>query len=191
MVLVMLYLALFESVTDKTNRFISSLLGLLGGFLLSTRGIVLLIYIPFFGYHLKKKFKNSDWFFFSMLAGFLFTLLPFLIWNWRLFWDLGPFTRQLTQIPKAGVIFSAACSVYCAIKVGSLMKIYTAISFILFGIVGIAFLIAVIHLGWYGAVLKDGFDISYFSFSLPFLLISLDLSKKRGIAESNRVFLPD
>jgi hypothetical protein len=188
MVIVMVYLAIFESIADKTNHFTSFLLGLFGGFLLSTRGIVLLVYIPFFGFQLKEKFRNSGWFFLSMLIGFLLTLLPFLIWNWRFFWDLGPFARQLTQIPKLGVILSVACSIYCAIKIRSLIRIYSAISFILFGVVAIAFLFAVIHLGWEEAVLKDGFDISYFSFVLPFLLISLDLSKSKRIAQNNRVF---
>jgi membrane protease YdiL (CAAX protease family) len=86
------------------------------------------------------------------------------------------------------VILSVACSIYCAIKIRSLIRIYSAISFILFGVVAIAFLFAVIHLGWEEAVLKDGFDISYFSFVLPFLLISLDLSKSKRIAQNNRVF---
>jgi hypothetical protein len=191
MIIVMLYLAVFESLANKINRLTSILLGLLGGFLFSTRGIVLLVYILFFGFQLKRKFKNAGWFLLSLLAGFLLTLLPFLIWNWRLFWDAGPFARQLNQIPKAGVILSVACSVYCAIKVGSLRRIYSAISFILFGVVGIAFLLAVIHLGWNEAVLKDGFDISYFSFALPFLLISLDLSKGNKITESSQVFSCD
>ncbi len=188
MIIVMFYLAVFESMANKTNRLTSTLLGLLGGFLLSTRGIVLLIYILFFGFQLKRKFKNAGWFFPSILVGFLLTLLPFLTWNWKLFWHLGPFARQLNQIPPAGVILSVACCAYCAIKVGSFRRIYSAISFILFGVVGIAFLLAVIHLGWNEAVLKDGFDISYFSFSLPFLLISLDLSQSNKITENSRFF---
>ncbi len=188
MVMVMLYLAIFELIHQKASLLTLCLLGFLGGLLLSTRGIIVLIYIPFFGYFLKRPFRNLSLFFLSMFIGFSLSLLPFLIWDWKLFFDFGPFSRQMTQIPIPWMILSITCSLYSAIKVGAITEIYSVVSFILFGVVGIAFILSVLNLGWKGAVLKDGFDISYFSFALPFLLVSLDLPKKETISTSTGVF---
>ena len=189
MAIVILYLAIFELIGRKANRLTLCLLGFAGGLLLSTRGIVLLIYIPFFGYFVLKQLEKLSIFFLFMFIGFSLSLLPFMIWDWRSFFDFGPFSRQLTQIPVPWVIVAITCSLYCALKVRTLTEIYSAVSFILFGVVSIAFILSVLKLGWSQAVLKDGFDISYFSFTLPFLLISLDLQKQKIKESNNGVFV--
>jgi hypothetical protein len=179
MIMVMLYLAMVEMVGERASRIGLILLGIMGGLLLSTRGIVLLIYIPFFGYLFRRKIIRDGWFLLSMLLGFSLSLAPFLVWDWTNFTNFGPFSIQLSHIPNWALILAIAGSLCCALTVESLKRIYSSVGFILFGVTFMVFIISVIDFGWYPAVLGDRFDISYFCFALPFLLISLDFSEKR------------
>ena len=178
MVVVMLYLAVLEMVGRKMSFIALVSLGLVGGLLLSTRGIVLLIYVLVLGYFLKRRVVTHGLFFVSICAGFLVSLLPFLIWDWSQFMDSGPFSKQLSFLPIWLLALSIGCCVFCALKIGSLRKVYSAVSFTLFAVVLVAFVTKVLDYGWHEAVFGDGFDISYFAFAVPFLLISLDFRGK-------------
>jgi hypothetical protein len=178
MVMVMLYLAVVEIIGERASRVGLILLGLIGGLLLSTRGIVLLIYIPFFGYLFRSKIIRDGLFYLSMFLGFSLSLVPFLVWDWTKFTNFGPFSIQLSHIPHWTLILAIISSLCCALTLGSLKRIYSSIGFILFGVTFMLFIISVFDFGWYQAVLGDRFDISYFCFALPFLLISLDFSGK-------------
>jgi hypothetical protein len=190
MIMVMLCLAIFEILSRKGNRIVLIIFGIVGGLLLSTRGIVLLIYVTFFGYFWRRKIIQDGLFFISMFIGFLLTLVPFLIWNWGYFTNFGPFSIQLAHIPNWLLILSVASSIYCALTIRSLKRIYSSVSFILFGVAGVAFIVMVFNCGWYQTVLGDGFDIGYFCFSLPFLLISLDFPEKETTSSPRGVFIP-
>jgi hypothetical protein len=179
MIMVMLYLVMVEIVGVRANRVGLILFGLIGGLLLSTRGIVLLIYIPFFGYLFRRKIIRDGLFYLSMLLGFFLSLTPFLVWDWTKFINFGPFSIQLSHIPHWALILAILGSLCCALFVGSLRRIYSSVGFILFGVTFMVFIVSVFDLGWYQAVLGDRFDISYFCFALPFILISLDFSEKR------------
>lgn len=181
MVIVMLYLAIFEKLSPRLRYAALLILGIVGGFLLSTRGVVGLIYITFFGYYLRRRTIKDVLFFLSILVGFLLTLLPFLIWDWRSFINFGPFVMQmqLSHIPKWLLILPIASCIFCAMSIKLLKSIYSSISFILFGVACLAFAIVIIDCGLYDAVFGDGFDISYFCFALPFLLLSLDFHEKK------------
>ncbi len=174
MIMLMFYLAMLETFSQKGGRISLSILGIIGGLLLSTRGIVLLMYIAFFGYFFRRRTIHDGLFFMSMLVGFILTLVPFLIWDWTYFMNFGPFSIQLAHIPNWILILSIAASIYCALAVKSLKGIYFSVSLVLFGVICVPFIVAVLNCGWHKTILKDGFDISYFCFTLPFLLISLD-----------------
>jgi hypothetical protein len=195
MVMVMLYLAIFEVVSQKAGHITLYFLGIIGGLLLSTRGIVLLIYITVYGYFFsargeslpagrrgafggRRRIINDGLFFLSIFVGFFLSLLPFLIWDWKSFINFGPFSIQLSYIPNWLLILSIASSIGCALTIKSLKRIYSSVALILFGVICAAFLLTVFHYGWHQTVLKDGFDISYFCFTLPFLLISIDFSER-------------
>jgi len=178
MVMVMLYLAILEVLSRRSNCVTLFLLGIIGGLLLSTRGIVLLIYIPVCGYLFRRQIIRAGLFFLSMFVGLSLSLVPFLIWNPIDFINFGPFSVQLSYIPNWLLILSIASSIWCALTIRSLKRIYSSVWFILFGVTCAAFVIAMLDYGWYRTVLGDGFDISYFCFALPFLLISLDFPEK-------------
>jgi hypothetical protein len=173
MVMVILYLLIFQLYGRSRGYISPMLLGLAGGLLISTRGVVFLIYIIFFLYMIRMHRFKYGLFIFSMLAGFVLTLVPFLIWNTKHFVESGPFAIQLSYIPIWVFILSIIASVACGLGIKSLKGIYTSISVILFGVVFIAFVISIVGFGLTESVLGDRFDISYFSFTLPFLLLSL------------------
>lgn len=189
MVIVMLYLAILEAFSRRASHIGLFFLGIIGGLLLSTRGIVLLIYIPVLGYFFKRQIINHGLFFLSMFVGFFLSLVPFLIWDWTYFINSGPFSVQLSYVPNWLLILSIAASVACALTSRSLKRIYSSVSFVLFGVIGAAFILAVFNLSWYKAVLGSGFDIAYFCFALPYLLISLDFAEKRTTSSTDQVFV--
>lgn len=187
MVMVLLYLLIFQLYGRNRGCILPMLLGLAGGLLLSTRGVVFLIYIIFFLYMIRiHRFKYSL-FIFSMLAGFILTLAPFLIWDAKHFVESGPFAIQLSYIPVWVFILSIIASVACGLGIKSLKGIYNSISVMLFGIVLIAFVISIVNFGLTESVLGDKFDISYFSFCLPFLLISLTIKDTKRLEKTATV----
>jgi hypothetical protein len=205
-VVVMLYLAIFETLSQKEDRVNLFVLGIVGGLLLSTRGIVLLIYIAVFGYFFsiksaclpdgqkppfvgRRRIINNGLLLIFMFVGFFLTLIPFLIWDWTYFVNFGPFSIQLAHIPSWLLILSIVSSIYCAFTIRSLKGIYSSTSFILFGVICVAFVITAFNYGWHKTVLRDGFDISYFCFALPFLIISLDFYRKGSTPLNHSFFV--
>jgi hypothetical protein len=182
MVLVLLYFAVFERLRTRAETFIPVLLGLAGGLILSTRGIVIIPYLVFFSYLLKKKsIKYNLTLGVSIIGGFLLTLVPFICWNRDYFIHYGPFAIQSSYIP--GWLLAAVVIVTCwlGLSAKSLRAVYSAISFLLAGIVAVVFFMAVIRVGWHAAVIESRFDISYFCFTIPFLLISLKFNQRDNL----------
>lgn len=182
MVALLFYLAVFEILTQQSSNTRVWLLGIIGGLLLSTRGIVLLVYILMFGYLFRKRITVNGLFFLAIFAGFILSLLPFLIWDWSYFTKFGPFSIQLSYIPLWLLIISIIGSLYCAMTIKSLKNIYASVAFMLLGVIGVSLFLSVLNRGWHHAVIGDGFDISYFCFALPFLLISLDFHRRGSVS---------
>ena len=178
MVIVMLFLSVFTYFKRKINLFSLVIFGIAGGFLLSTRGVVLLIYLIFFGYYFKnQKHVQTVTFTFSMAAGFLITLIPFMVWDKFYFLNNGPFAVQMSYITPWMLILAVAVSILCASIIESEKTLYFAAACTLFGVVLVSFLLMINNTGWHGALIDSDFDISYFAFALPFLLFSLDFTQ--------------
>lgn len=187
MVMVMLYLLVFQLYGRERRSIFPVLLGLAGGLLLSTRGVVFIIYIIFFIFMVRENRFRYGLFISSMLAGFILTLAPFLIWDAKHFVESGPFAIQLSYIPVWVFILSIIASIACGLGIKTLKSIYTSISVMLFGIVLIAFVLSIINFGLTESVLGDRFDISYFSFCLPFLLMSLTITGEARLEKAATV----
>ena len=171
---ILLYLTLFEIFCEKDKKGLLTLviLGMIGGLLLSTRGIVLIIYIIFFGYMLLRYRYRYIIFGSSIVIGFALTIIPFLIWNCDHFIAYGPLTIQMWYIPAWFLALALICSVACIFIVKTTASAFYAISIILFGIVLCPFMEQVFIHGLTETVMGNFFDISYFCFALPFLLLS-------------------
>ena len=174
MVFIILYLLICEVSVSHVRTIPLFLLGLLGGLLLSTRGIVLPIYVLYFGYVFKDRLARGFTFASGVLMGFVATLLPFVLWNYGYFIDHGPFSIQMSYLPLWMALLSIIVCTYLALRVNSLQGIYRCITYMLFSIIFVAFVLSVKSNGWHSTIHGDGFDISYFCFTLPFLLLTLN-----------------
>ncbi|MFZ2096038.1 MAG: hypothetical protein WAV05_05300 [Anaerolineales bacterium] len=148
-------------------------LAILFGLGLSTRTIVGLVYAGYYVY----KFRQQIWhgILFSMFTLVIFglTLLPFIIWNPNVFFTEGPFFVQFLHLPLTLAGLFVIIIVLLAWKALNLREVIFFEGILLFVIVTVAFLSKVAEVGVNSAVLKDGFDITYFIFSVPFFLLSL------------------
>jgi len=180
MVIVILYLTVLESFRGRKGFAAPVMLGLIGGLILSTRGIVLLIYIIFLGYMLRQYRCNYYILMISILAGFGLTLLPFIVWDWSCFIEYGPFTVQMWYCPQWLLALAIIVSFICGMALKSSAKIFITISILLFAIVSVSFSIRIIEFGFRETVLRNFYDISYYCLVQPFLLLSFNLPAKAG-----------
>lgn len=174
--IVLLYLEIVFQYVNKDSLPKPALFGFIGGLLLSTRGIVLPVYIIFLGFLFLRYHIRSVSFYLFMIIGFAVTIVPFLLWNADYFLTYGPFSVQLHYIPSWLLIIALLSSLICAISVKSIRGAHIAIGSILFGVVFIAFLVSIGENGLTASVMKDLFDTGYFAFTLPFLVISFRYS---------------
>ena len=176
MVLVVLLFHILERIKPIKSTKVLFLTGILAGFLLSTRGIVLLPYIIFFMFYFRKDIKSLIFFGLSAALGFMITFVPFLIWNKDLFFANNPLTIQKSYIPDLLLVISVLVSILLAISVDSFKKIYLSITTVLFMVVFLCFILELSQVSFKQGVFIS-FDISYFCFCLPYLLLSFEFKK--------------
>ncbi len=172
MVIVLLYLIVCEKYLLKESSLVRIGLGLLGGLLLSTRSIVLIIFILYFVWKIRKSKLNPYLSVLSILFGFLITLIPFALWNYDYFVNYGPFAVQMSYVPVWFIILSIIISFIWAVKIKTIGQVYFAAATMLFMVVLGAFVIFAVRFGLIDSVMNSQFDISYFCFPLPFVLMS-------------------
>ncbi|MCH8285554.1 hypothetical protein IIB79_03405, partial [candidate division KSB1 bacterium] len=132
MVIVLLYLNLCERYLSKF-KFSNIVLGFAGGLLLSTRAIVLIPFIIFFGHHFKTQpIKNSVYFVCSGGVGFVLTVIPFLIWDFASFLADGPFSRQSAYIQIWQLILVLVAAGVIAVTSAIPKSVYRNTAYLLF-----------------------------------------------------------
>ena len=174
MAITLVYFYLLERKNSESFKNLA-LLGILGGLILSTRGIVIYVLIVYFT-HLF--IKQKDWYRLFIVSiftviGFLLTLLPFAIWDWNLFMIYNPITLQASFIPKIYLILFTILALLIGYFSKNTQMLIGFIGLLLFTIVSVPFFIRVLNSNIYNAIVENGFDISYFLFSTPFLVYAL------------------
>ena len=168
--LFMLYLRRFETFS-KTQFIITAIIG---GALASTRTTLALIYVIWGIYMLRQHipFKRILAWTGICIASYVVTFLPLIIAYPSQFLEINPFTVQ------SGVTNNAELAAFVALMIltGFLPKNHKSLIFYigayLFVIIGINFVDRAAHYSLRGALMESSMDISYFLFSLPFLLHS-------------------
>lgn len=150
------------------------LISIIYGFLLSTRlviGIVLAIFaIYLFRGHFKVLIA------FAVICGlsFVATLIPFIIWDKDYFVAKGPFSIQFLYLPKFIIIAVPFFILYFSYYLKNFNEIIFYNGIILFLLVFISFISHCITFGFYTSIFqRPYFDISYFIFPVPFLILSV------------------
>jgi hypothetical protein len=174
MVLLLAVVAWLEGKKEKAGLPLMALSGLLAGLLLSTRGIILVPLLLYFGRFLKRR-GPAHWVVFiaAAMAAVAVIFLPFYFWNPAAFAENNPFKVQAGYIPS-GLLFvvlilAAALSFTIRTWDGFLLTS----GYLLFGTVAAVFFLGVAEEGFKRAVFGSEFDLSYFQFAMPFLLLSL------------------
>ena len=157
--------------TKKPNaRFFG--LASLFGLALSTRLIVAVLFTAFISYKFRQQKLLGLLFSGVVLTIFGVTLLPFILWNCPSFLAEGPFAIQLSYLPLGSATLCTVAAAFAGSKAIDLSDVLFITGVLLFILVVVAFISAAANLGFNTAVLRDGFDISYFIFCTPFLLLS-------------------
>ncbi len=173
MVLIILIIVLTEKYLDpqKPNHWFF-ILGAFLGLGLSTRSIVGLIYAGYYVY----KFRRHIWqgILFSGFSFLVFglTLLPFVVENASVFLNEGPFSVQMGYLPTGIAVAFVLISMTAGWLAFNMDDVFFYEGLLLFFIVVIALLPGAAQSGLYETIIKDGFDITYFIFCVPFLLLS-------------------
>jgi hypothetical protein len=173
MVLALAYLILVEHLVAKNKNAPIFFLGLLGGLVLSTRGVVFLIFAVYLGYLLYENRRAAAILLCGWVLSFAATIVPFLLWDAGRFWTYGPFTHQLALTHFNGWFiagFLAAVFVW-GYMLRSWRAVIEACGGLLFLGVAASMGLVVFEHGLNAAIMESRFDISYFCFPLPFLIV--------------------
>ncbi|HUX92475.1 MAG TPA: hypothetical protein VMV36_01620 [Ignavibacteriaceae bacterium] len=171
---------LMEKFYDRDNyNYKFDLFGILFGLALSTRSVVAIIYAVYIVYLFKSNIPKGITFIFLLALVFWFTLLPFFLWDQNSFLTNGPFAVQsyLSFLPFWNVIIILGIAIYLGWIVSNLNEVFFATGIMLFLPVFLSMLYKIFEVGFYQAVVYDVFDLSYFIFCMPFLLLSIQEQK--------------
>jgi len=149
-------------------------LALVFGLCLSTRLITILILVAYATYRFRGNLLKGLLFVSISLLMFVLTIAPFLWWDAKTFVLQGPFSVQMSYLPPTVALLFFLSAFLVGWKCLTLRTLLLSLGVLLFTIVLTSFLLATIGSNYASAIIRGGFDISYFVFSVPFLLLSLE-----------------
>ena len=155
------------------------------GLLLATRSIYILVLIIFYMSLLWRKkisFKDLIYNGIFLTLGFALSFIPLIAWFPNKFFVLNPFMIQsgfLIPVYYVGLFMVIAVILSFFVRDNKDIFFYSGLS--LFLSILIYFFYHIFKVGFTKAYINSIADISYFIFSVPFLLEYLRLSKKRNI----------
>jgi len=147
------------------------------GLMLSTRSVYILPYVVFYLSALSLReisYKKIILFTLVSMSAFALSFLPFLLYFYDDFWTINPFIIQSSfLIPSAYTLLFIAIAIVLGLLVRSSSDkhFYSGIS--LFIAISIYALFHIHHSGLTRSYMESKVDISYFIFSVPFLLLYL------------------
>jgi|WetSurMetagenome_2_1015567.scaffolds.fasta_scaffold224766_1 hypothetical protein len=160
--------------TEKADfRFV--IFAVLFGLLLSTRIIIGTIYIIYLMYFFRQNLNKLLLFSGIIIFTFILTVIPFVIWDSNSFFINGPFYIQFHHVPLWEVIPALILLLFAGWIVANLREVFFAFGLMLFIIVTFALIHYIRSFGFNYAIFGEScFDISYYIFSVPFLILSVN-----------------
>lgn len=172
-----LYLAvvipIYSVLSKQENKLVFISGAVIMGMLLSTRLIIGLLLFLFLIFLFRNDLKKFFLFGIISFTVFVFTLLPFYLWDSEYFITKGPFSVQLIYLPVWAMVLFLILLIYAGTIISSLREYFFASGLILFSMTLTSYIITIKNYGLNNALLNDYFDISYFIFALPFFILSL------------------
>ena len=146
--------------------------GLLG-LVLSTRLIVALLFGMYFVYRFRGHYARGLGVAAVAMAGFVLTLAPLLLWDAEQFLAEGPFAVQGLYLPTGLALLLGGGALVLAARARTASDLLFRQGAVLFGLTAISLGLAIRQVGVAEAVLASGFDLTYFVFCIPLLVLSL------------------
>ncbi len=174
-VLIILTMEYFDSIKKNTYNTTFFLSAILTGLALSTRTIFIVIYsITFISSLINKEIKLSSLLLYGVISAstFFLTFLPLLAYFWDDFWITNPFIVQSSiMMPKIYAIVFALSGIVFSVFLKNKVERNLYGGILLFLITLVFYLFNSTNLSLKQALLVEGADISYFIFSVPFLML--------------------
>lgn len=173
-VLFVLVIILSEQYLDEKKPNIKYFfLALLLGCMIATRLIffeLVILYILFF---FRSNLKNGALFLLISLTIFTLILLPYYNWNPGYFLAEKFFIIQFLRIPMWIILLISLAAVYIGWLISDIQELSFSIGILLFSLITISFVLMVFKVGFYTALFKGAFDITYYTLCFPFLIFSI------------------
>jgi hypothetical protein len=161
------------------------LIAVLFGLFLSTRSVVAVVYGVYLIYRFKHNIKNLIFFGVIVLAVFILILLPYIIWDFYLFIDIGPFAIQskLSNLPFWITVMFLIVSLIAGWAIENKREVFFFAGLLIWLMVMVSYIIKVFNFGLEQAFIQDKIDLSYLIFSLPLLIFSASMQKEYSNAD--------
>lgn len=184
MILVVAYVFMTDRVLKRNEHASAFLLGLIGGLVLSTRGVVFLIFAAYLGFYARNTWRRAATLLAGWLVSFCATILPFVLWDWDRFLAVGPFMHQLQLTRLAGwlVVPAVVLAFLLGRKRKTLDGVFEMVGLFLFLGVAASFCTSLVSNGLAASVMDSRFDISYFCLALPFIVVTWMRALNRATA---------
>lgn len=175
MILLLFILNWIKNREENLSLRHTAIAGILCGLILLTRGIVLIPLLLYLNQILRRMNKARLALFIGTLgATVILLVLPFFLWDPSGFKLNNPLFVQSGYLP-GWLLGIFLCVAFC---LGFIIRTWEAFlrtaGYLLFGIVLVVLGMNIVEDGLAKAVLsREGFDLSYFAFALPFVLLSL------------------
>lgn len=166
---------------DKANsKFV--FIAIIFGLLLSTRSIAAILYGIYLLFKFRHNLKNLFIFGMVMITIFVLMILPYVIWDFYLFIDRGPFAVQtgVSQLPFWFMTLFLLLSFFAGWTAKNLRRVFFYSGLIIWILVITSFGIIVSEVGIGLALFEDEFDISYLILSFPLFIFSVAMGREES-----------
>lgn len=170
---ILLIFLTYKYVHSSKVNLMFLLFSILWGLLLATRLTIFVIFALFLLYKFRQNLFSMFLFTSNAILVFLIINLPFFLWYPQLFIIDGPFAIQASYLPFGLMIFFLIIIVYSGWVVNDLQELFFMIGVALFLLTLSSFVISIWNYGVNNSLINSYFDIAYFIFPLPFLILSV------------------
>jgi hypothetical protein len=99
------------------------------------------------------------------------------VWNLNAFLSNNPFVEQSDKMPISLSVVFVGLAIGCGLFTKTLDRALLVSGYLLFGLISTAFFVKILKVGLSEALFSSRFDISYYMIALPFLILSVTISR--------------
>ncbi|WP_408028931.1 hypothetical protein [Tenacibaculum xiamenense] len=185
LLLLVVFIDCWKESFNKNTFEKSLLLGVVIGFFVMTRGVVLIpLTIMLFHEFVKATFEQKIWFLLGVVSSVLVISLPIILSleDFNTVIENNPFNHQTKYAPKLLIICSLVVPLLLSRKFSTSMPIFRLSTYVLTGLLLTTFMLNIFQEGVWKNIYGKAFDLSYLGMIIPFLLLSLSSLNSRSVS---------